>query len=90
MGVRTKLSYKSININSIKQNQKLKKKVWVGTMSRDKKKNALSFMWIKIHIQNDWNNDDLLYTNNLRYDLLKDIAPGFLTDAANKMVREKY
>lgn len=38
MGVRTKLSYKSIKINSIKQNQKLKKKVWVGSMSRDKKK----------------------------------------------------
>lgn len=44
----------------------------------------------KIHIQNDWNIDDLLYTNNLRYDLLNKYSAGISTDAENKMVIEKY
>lgn len=49
-------------------------------------------MWIKKYnyIQNDWNIDDLLYTNNLRYDLLNKYSAGISTDAENKMVIEKY
>lgn len=65
--------------------------VWIeNTYSKRLKKCKVLHVNKKIHIQNDWNIDDLLYTNNLRYDLLNKYSAGISTDAENKMVIEKY